>query len=49
MAKSKTTEKTIHAAEGAESAMKNGAEALKTGFEGWFPLFMAGEEIPITN
>jgi hypothetical protein len=23
--------------------------ALKTGFEGWFPQFMAGEEIPITN
>ena len=22
---------------------------LKTGFEGWFPNFMAGEEIPVTN
>ena len=33
MAKSKTTEKTIHADEGVESAMKNGTEALKTGFE----------------
>jgi phasin family protein len=33
MAKSKTTEKTIDTAENMESAMKNGAEALKTGFE----------------
>lgn len=33
MAKSKTAEKTINAAENVESAMKNGAEALKTGFE----------------
>ena len=23
--------------------------ALKAGFEGWFPSFMAGEEIPLTN
>ncbi|HVV29160.1 MAG TPA: phosphoribosylformylglycinamidine synthase subunit PurL [Rhizomicrobium sp.] len=23
--------------------------ALKQGFEGWFPTFMAGEEIPVTN
>ena len=22
---------------------------LKAGFEGWFPTFMAGEEIPVTN
>jgi phasin family protein len=33
MAKSKTAEKTINAAENMETAMKNGAEALKTGFE----------------
>jgi len=33
MAKSKTTEKTIDATENIESAMKNGTEALKTGFE----------------
>jgi phasin family protein len=33
MAKSKTTEQTINAAENMESAMKNGSEALKTGFE----------------
>src|SRR6478735_9811405 len=33
MAKSKTAEKTIDTAENMESAMKNGAEALKTGFE----------------
>src|ERR1700710_2723949 len=33
MAKSKTTEKTINAAENMESAMKNGTEAMKTGFE----------------
>ena len=34
MAKAKTAgEKTIHAAEGIETAMKTGAEALKTGFE----------------
>ncbi len=33
MAKSKTTEKTIEATENVEAAMKNGAEALKTGFE----------------
>jgi phasin family protein len=33
MAKTKTTEKTIEATENMESAMKNGAEALKTDFE----------------
>jgi phasin family protein len=33
MAKNKTAEKTFEAAEGMESAMKNGAETLKTGFE----------------
>jgi phasin family protein len=33
MAKSKTTEQTINATENVETAMKNGAEALKTGFE----------------
>lgn len=33
MAKSKTAEKTVDAAENMETAMKNGADALKTGFE----------------
>lgn len=33
MAKSKTAEKTLDAAENMETAMKNGADALKTGFE----------------
>ena len=33
MAKAKTAAKTIDAAEGIETAMKNGAEALKSGFE----------------
>ena len=33
MAKSKTTEKTIDATQNMESAMKNGSEALKSGFE----------------
>lgn len=33
MAKNKTAEKTFEAAEGMENVMKNGAEALKTGFE----------------
>jgi phasin family protein len=33
MAKSKTTEKAFDAAEGMETVAKNGAEALKTGFE----------------
>jgi len=33
MAKNKTAEKTFEAAEGMESAMKNGAETFKNGFE----------------
>ena len=33
MAKNKTAEKTFEAAEGMENVMKNGAEAVKTGFE----------------
>ena len=33
MAKNKTAEKTMEAAEGMESVMKNGADALKSGFE----------------
>src|ERR1700740_188051 len=33
MAKNKTAEKTFEAAEGMENGMKNGGEALKTGFE----------------
>lgn len=33
MAKNKITEETLNAAEHVESTMKNGAEALKTGFE----------------
>jgi phasin family protein len=33
MAKNKTAEKTMEAAEGMETVMKNGADAFKTGFE----------------
>jgi phosphoribosylformylglycinamidine synthase II len=32
-----------------DDASSIGVASLKDGFEGWFPNFMAGEEVPVTN
>ena len=42
-------ERLISLAERIIVALESDIAALKDGFESWFPSYMSGEEIPLTN